>query len=258
MTATPGNSTGFWSGETLLQKASTLISPFDSANIDCASYTLTIGHQVYVSPDNKNVDPQYKTTQDLKNRQNFYIPPGQFAFLLTEEVVTVPPDAIAFISMKAGIKFRGLVNVSGFHVDPGYSGQLTFSVFNAGPSTVHLQQGQGCFLIWYAYLDRTSTKLKDEPTHRGLAPDLVSNISGQLDSLVDVANRVRNLEREQTFTRSLAVAIFVLLVGYLVRSAVQTALLEAKTSDKAKVSTPSDSSVPREIPTISLTPAPAK
>ena len=50
----------------------------------------------------------------------FTIPPGQFAFLLTEEVVSVPPDALAFISIRAKTKFRGLVNVSGFHVDPGY------------------------------------------------------------------------------------------------------------------------------------------
>lgn len=222
MASTPDSDkpTGFWSGETLLQKASKLISPFNSTNIDCASYTLTVGREIYISPDSSKVDPRYKTKRDLNHGQNFYIPPGQFAFILTEEVVTVPPDAIAFISMKAGIKFRGLVNVSGFHVDPGYSGQLTFSVFNAGPSTIHLQQGQGCFLIWYAYLDRTSSKVKSEPTRKGLAPDLISNISGQLDSLVDVANRVRSLEREQFLTRSLLIAIFVGLLTFFLAPAV--------------------------------------
>ena len=50
------------------------------------------------------------------------IPPGQFAFLLTAETVTMPDNAIAFISIKARLKFNGLINISGFHVDPGYRG----------------------------------------------------------------------------------------------------------------------------------------
>jgi hypothetical protein len=45
----------------------------------------------------------------------FTIPPGQFAFLLTKEVVSVPADALAFISIRVKTKFRGLVNVSGWH-----------------------------------------------------------------------------------------------------------------------------------------------
>ena len=59
--------------------------------------------------------------------------PGQFAFLLTDEIVEVPDSAMALISIKAKIKWRGLINVSGFHVDPGFKGRLIFSVYNAGP-----------------------------------------------------------------------------------------------------------------------------
>ena len=68
------------------------------------------------------------------------IPPGQFGLLITEEVVQVPMDAIAFISIKAGIKFRGLVNVSGFHADPGFSGKLKFAVYNAGSQRLVLDR----------------------------------------------------------------------------------------------------------------------
>jgi dCTP deaminase len=66
--------------------------------------------------------------------------------------VTVPAAAIALISIRARTKFKGLVNVSGFHVDPGYRGQLTFAVFNAGPVPIHIRRGQPIFLIWYARL----------------------------------------------------------------------------------------------------------
>jgi dCTP deaminase len=48
--------------------------------------------------------------------------------------------------MKFKIKQRGLVNVSGFHVDPGYSGKLLFSVYNAGPRSIVLTRGEPVFV----------------------------------------------------------------------------------------------------------------
>jgi dCTP deaminase len=128
----------FWSGETLLSRLPPLIRPFDPTKVDCAAYTLRVGSEIYVSPSESEQDPKKITIQKLDPSQCFTIPAGQFAFLLTEEKITVPLGAIAFISMKSGIKLRGLVNVSGFHVDPGYSGHLIFAVFNAGPKDVEM------------------------------------------------------------------------------------------------------------------------
>jgi hypothetical protein len=122
----------FWSGETLSERLKPLIDPFTPGRVDCAAYTLAIGPEIYVSPNDQTADPTSVTVRKLTEGEAFTIPPGQFAFLLTEEVVSVPADALAFISIRAKTKFRGLVNVSGFHVDPGYRGQLTFAVFNAG------------------------------------------------------------------------------------------------------------------------------
>jgi len=57
----------------------------------------------------------------LQDKEDVIVPPGQFALLITEERVNIPDDKIAFISFKFSKKARGLINVSGFHVDPGYS-----------------------------------------------------------------------------------------------------------------------------------------
>ncbi len=132
----------FWSGETLTERLPKLIEPFVPERVDCAAYTLAIGPEVYISPTDQTADPATVTVRKLDKDEAFTIPPGQFAFLLTEEIVSVPADALAFISIRAKTKFRGLVNVSGFHVDPGYCGQLTYSVFNAGPVPIHLKRGQ--------------------------------------------------------------------------------------------------------------------
>lgn len=76
---------------------------------------------------------------------------------MTEEDVSVPSDAIALISMRAKYKFKGLINVSGFHVDPGWYGKLIFSVYNAGPTEVILERGEPAFLIVYADLEKASS-----------------------------------------------------------------------------------------------------
>src|SRR3982750_357640 len=112
---------GFWSGETLLeiQKSGVeLIKPFDEKQIDCNCYTLRMGDHYFVTSAKGDAEPPTKTK--IAVGDGFNIPPGQFAFLISEEEVFIPHFAMAFISMRTPFKFRGLVNVSGFHVDPGY------------------------------------------------------------------------------------------------------------------------------------------
>lgn len=145
----------FWGGLRLEEELPALIAgDYTKNRIDGAAYRLRVGPEVYVSPTGEADDPRNKPKTQLKVGQGFTVPAGQFGFILTEEQVKVPPTAIAFISMRASYKFQGLVNVSGFHVDPNYDGRLIFSVFNAGPGPVHLSRGEECFLIFYATLDR--------------------------------------------------------------------------------------------------------
>ena len=211
----------FWSGETLAARLPNLIESFDPDKIDCAAYTLRMGREVYISPATA-ADVATRTKTLLDERQDFVIPPGQFAFLLTEECVTVPNAAVAFISMKARIKFKGLVNVSGFHVDPGYRGRLVFSVYNAGPAAVHLARGDDCFLIWYASLDHESEKYSRKgPPFDQISSDLITPIAGQLHSMAGLSDRIDRVEAEQRVVRvvaSVAITLLVLSITLLVKS----------------------------------------
>lgn len=216
----------FWSGETLKDRLETLISPFLPDKVDCSAYTLTMGREFYVSPNDETQDPQSVTIRQLGDGEGFTIPPGQFAFLLTEEKVEIPDTALGFISIKAKIKWRGLINVSGFHVDPGFRGRLVFSVYNAGPVPVHLRQGQAMFLIWFANLDQPTKLARNQPVQESFPPDLISGISGELQSLAGInkkikdldkslTDRVHSIEREQTYYRFIAL-IIMLFFGAIV------------------------------------------
>jgi len=259
----------FWSGETLTERLRPLIQPFVPERVDCAAYTLAIGGEYYVSPSDLTPDPATVTVRKLTEGEGFTVPPGQFAFLHTQEIVTVPADAIAFISIRARTKFRGLVNVSGFHVDPGFRGQLTFAVFNAGPVPIHLKRGQDIFLIWYASLDRESGPRfrKSGPVRMGIDPESISGVAGELHSFAGLSKKIKDtdkalgdrvhaIEKEQTYYRvigTIALALIVALGVSWVKDAYGT-----KPAPRSQVTPAASSPLPAAppLPTVPSAPAP--
>lgn len=188
----------FWSGPTIRERLSTLVDTPDPACVDGAAYTLKVGAEYYVTPTDRSSDPKTRTLRTLASREAFAIPPGQFAYVMTEEVVTIPTNVLAFISVRARVKWKGLVNVSGFHVDPGYQGRLTFAVFNAGPAPIHLRQGDPTFLIWFADLDQDAAEFAKHATMPVTHMDVtvLNHVAGELNSLEGLAEKLRTTDRE--------------------------------------------------------------
>lgn len=182
----------FWSSETLIQrvKAESLINPFQMDRVKSAAYELSLSNQVFLTSDRP------PKRQDLKEREQLVIPPGQFALLLSIEEIRLPPDTIGFISIKAGIKFRGMLNISGFHVDPGFSGRLKFSVYNAGSGHIVLEPGAPIFLLWFASLDRETAdvyKGSHQDQAEITAMDVMS-LQGEVPSPAALDLRLKNVE----------------------------------------------------------------
>jgi dCTP deaminase len=183
----------FWSKERLEleQLQRTLVSPYDDARIEQCAYALGVASEYAITSAE---DGGVKRIASA--REHITIPPGHFALLLSEERVSIPSNAIALISMKAKFKLRGLINVSGFHVDPGFSGRLKFAVYNAGAMAVDLEPGQRLFLIWYSDLDQ-STEAVYAGSHQaqdGITADDVMSIRGIVVSPAGVNSRVSALE----------------------------------------------------------------
>lgn len=196
----------FWSGKKLKAelKARDLITDFAEHRVDCAAYTLRMGRQYYISAAAEDINTN-KVNQ-LAPNDSIVIPSGQFGVLLSEETVTVPADAIAFISMKNGLKSRGLVNVSGFHVDPGFSAPLKFAVFNAGPAPICIKHGEDCFLIWYADLDDADvayakTASQNRSYREGIRGTDVSSLTGAVVSTGVLAQKLSELQKSQEALR---------------------------------------------------------
>lgn len=183
----------FWSSETVRARARAegLIEPYDPNRVMRGAYELGVGPEAYITSTSGE-------RTKLAAGERVVIPPGQFGLLVTKETVTVPGDAMAFLSIKSTTKLQGLVNVSGFHVDPGYRNTLKFAVYNAGPQPIYLDQDQPMFLIWYAALDRAT---EDLYTPRpGLSPhitaDDVKRIAGDVASPAQLKEQLDKVKAE--------------------------------------------------------------
>lgn len=191
----------FWCSGTISRAVThdaELIHPFDDSLIKHGAYQLRLGNDYYLTSN----DPQSKRT--VVDGEQLVVPPGQFALLMTHERVKIPPNVIAFISIRARYKLRGLVNVSGFHVDPGFHGRLKFGVYNAGSSDLVLDQGTPVFAIWFADLDDRSANDKYDGDWQGqdsVTADDVMKLQGrvsspaqlqtELDQLRETVNRLK-------------------------------------------------------------------
>ncbi|USA62992.1 hypothetical protein NCF85_16020 (plasmid) [Qipengyuania citrea] len=239
---------GFWSGAEILRNAEKedILTPFSEHRIDCSAYTLTMGSEYYITPsENLKFEPHIKQYLHPKHRLvgedgkdvldekglcveqmggSFQIPPGQFGFLLTQEFIRMPPDTMGFISLKSSAKFKGLINVSGFHVDPGFQGHLIFSVFNAGPSTITFERGQELFLIWFADLEGESQEAIEKFARRGkpplaeIGPQIIGEVSGEMVSLESLSRRIDRIDPQISLIKTLTysfVTAALLIIGLL-------------------------------------------
>lgn len=190
----------FLSGDIIAEEGGKWITPFDPKYVDGAAYTMRIGDEAFVSPRSRD-DRKPGLIERLTQGQAIVIPPGQFAYLTTREFVTVPHDFLGFINMRSGLKMSGLINVSGFHVDPSYKGKLLFAVLNAGPQSVTVRCDQPAFLIWFARLDSATTAFsRAKDGFRAIDTELMGRLPAENASLTSLKAEIDKLDRRVSYT----------------------------------------------------------
>lgn len=196
----------FWSAQTLRERLEPgkIIKPFRADRVKYGAYELSLGSETIITPAKR-----WHATKFSKAKEKIVIPPGQMALLITEEQVNVPLYAMAFISMKAGKKLGGLINISGFHVDPGFKGKLKFSVYNAGSRDAVLEVGKATFPIWFCNLDhKTDTPYKgDHQDQVELDAEDAARLRGEVASPQALSAEIKSLQRKVKGIYALLAAI---------------------------------------------------
>lgn len=193
----------------LKSRARNIVSDYNEDSIKSNHYELNLG-QSYCSTTTKSTV--------LKARDNqIVIEPGEFYFLESSETLEIPNDLIAFISIKSKVKFKGLINISGFHVDPNFKGKLVFSVLNVGTSSINLPTGEPLFQIWFAELTSRTNYHGDHQNLAGVNSNFINKymISNNNAYPADLQKQINKLEMKLSN---------VLLAGTILIPLVSTAL----------------------------------
>src|SRR5258708_1753083 len=155
----------------------------DPKCLNQSSYDLRLGPDTYLvgsdAPTRLSPDKPYLT-----------IPPGQFAILTCHESLDLPRQIMGFIALRNKFKMQGLVNISGFHVDPTFKGNLIFAVNNAAPSDIRLKLQEPTFMIFFAEVTGDIGEGRPEQKNplRGIPLDLVQNLSASTLTLFNIPN----------------------------------------------------------------------
>ena len=166
-----------------------MIMPFDAERLKHGAYELSLGSELLVTSEPAGVK------RKMEDGEQISIPPGQFGLLLTKEIISMPDNAIGFISIPFSVKCQGLVNVSGFHVDPGFVGHLKFAVYNAGSQHVFLTHGERAFMIWFSDLSEATKDLYDggHCNQNGITDDDARFLHGEVASPAALKKQIEEL-----------------------------------------------------------------
>ncbi|MFW2503475.1 dCTP deaminase domain-containing protein [Clostridium diolis] len=190
------------------------------------SYDLRLGNEAFITSQ--------ECPKILKDSDPYItIKPGEFGLLITHERLQVPCDVMGFISVKFTYKKKGLINISGFHVDPRYEGKIIFSVYNAGPSDILLKYREPVFMIFFEKIgdeksesDRKNCERCGKDFKEGckiikgydhIPASMVSEIRGQSVSLANNNQKIERLEDQLKLYGGIAIGLILTLFGILIK-----------------------------------------
>ena len=185
------------------------VDQFRESNLKEACYDLGIGDEVFLS--------EKRIPKRLSDKDPYVIlPPGQFALVKTLERIRVPREYVAFISIRSKLKFQGLINISGFHVDPTYEGHLIFSVQNVGPNDIRLKFREPAFMIMWSRLSMPYREEKVRPPgYDRITLDMMAQLGGPSVTLVSLQKRIDELSLRLKIYGGFAIAALLALLGLL-------------------------------------------
>jgi dCTP deaminase len=181
----------------------------DETHIQQSSYDLRLGEEYYVSgrksPEKLSAKKQYLS-----------LAPGQFAILTCHERLKLPHNILGLITLRNTFKMQGLVNVSGFHVDPMFIGRLVFAVQNIGPNDIRLKWKDPTFTIFFADVEEGKPKIRRP--RLGIELEDIQRLGGNSITLSKLKKDIDTIRTVLLIYAPFAVALFIALIMNIIKS----------------------------------------
>lgn len=201
----------FLGSNEIVERAKELFEPedFEEGCVQECSYDLRLGTEVYTVG---------KRAPEIISPKSPYVslPPGAFAILTCLERLRMPKEIMGFITLRNRYKMEGLVNVSGFHVDPTFKGRLVFAVQNVGPSDIRLKYGERTFTIFFASVGKND-KDRKKPARTGISLEDVQQLGGNSVTLLKLKKDIDKLRTILLVYAPFAVALLIALIVTLIK-----------------------------------------
>jgi len=182
---------------------------FKEDQLQHCSYDLRLGSEAYVLGE--------QAPKELRTSDPYLtLSPGQFAILTCYEDIRLDRELMAFITLRNRFKMQGLVNVSGFHVDPTFQEKLVFAVQNVGPSDIRLKFMEPTFTILFARVEKND-KPPRKDVRKGIELPDIQQLGGSTITLSKLQKDIDRLQMMFLIYAPFAVAATAALIIALVK-----------------------------------------
>ena len=187
--------------ETLLDRHITmrneeLISPFDDSRVRGSSYDISSGRTIILALSESEGGHQFV---DLQHKEHQVIPPGRTAILQSRELLRIPANMKARISLKADYATR-MIFFAGGIVDPGFEGRLWLPIANLSSQDITIDHDESMFRIEFTLLGEdagvTPTPAPERPTLPDLPAEPVYDVTEVSRRLLAVDRRLLAVEEQ--------------------------------------------------------------
>ena len=120
-----------------------VIEPFSESHLQPASYDITLDNSFCITKTcKKPIDVKEKENNFVKvNYDDFILYPQSFVLANTHEYISLPSGLTAQVQGRSSLGRLGLFIQNAGWIDPGFSGQITLELFNAGRRPIKLDVG---------------------------------------------------------------------------------------------------------------------
>jgi len=148
-----------------------------------------------------------------KARDSWSLKTGATAVIVTHETLRLPANLACIGFPPSSISSKGLLMTNPGHVDPGYCGQLQFTVINMAEETLPLQKHQAICTLLMFQLDQDSAAPYNVRVPN-VPPLLFDNVAKLSKDFVNVEGRTRTIVKGVALKYSLLVTGVVALLTF--------------------------------------------
>lgn len=128
------------------------IEPYREANVQPASYDLTLGTEFVEYPQMRPyqiIDPARGMGEagNVVNADSYILAPGEFVLASTVETVSIPDYLSGEVKGRSSIGRLGVIPHTAGWIDPGFEGEITLEFVNHNANPVKLTSGMRCCQI---------------------------------------------------------------------------------------------------------------